>query len=377
MAITKYSLLDVEIDQPRLLAALSSANAIADRRSVQPIMASVLIHAAKDGITLRSTDLQRSLTESIGGEVKSTGAVCINAANLRAVIGTLPAKPVRLVGMENHWLQLKVGRSEFKLMGQSAADFPEFPDAGSAKFSEAPSAMLRDLIDRTEFSVSTDEARTNLNGALLELTGKRATMVSTDGHRLTKLSLDATLPKLDKAVIIPRRGLADMRKLLERAKETVSVAIDAQHLFLKAHGITLAIKLSNVVFPPYEQVVPREHQRRAVVDRAELMSILKRAEVMAPAKTATVKLAVNGTGGAGLLALTADNPDLGVCHEEIEVEYTGDPLTAGFNARYLLDVCEAIDTPKVELKFQGELDPCVVRPVDGPDYLGVVMPMRI
>lgn len=377
MSITKFSLLDVDIDQPRLLAALSSASAIADKRSVQPIMGSVLIHATADGITLRSTDMQRSLTETISGEVRRPGGVCISAAGLRNVIALLPAKAIRLVGMENHWLQVKVGRSEFKLMGQAATDFPELPDPTKAKFSEAPSATLRDLIDLTEFSVSTDEARTNLNGALFELTGKRGTMVSTDGHRLTKLTVDLALPKIDKGVIIPRKGLADMRKMLERAKETVSVAVDSQHLFMKAHGLTLALKLNNVVFPPYEQVIPGEHKRRAVVDRAELMAILKRAEVMAPAKTATVKLALTANGGSGLLALTADNPDLGVCHEEIEVEYTGKNLTTNFNARYLLDVCEAIETPKVELKFQGELDPCVVRPVDGPDYLGVVMPMRI
>jgi DNA polymerase-3 subunit beta len=378
MAIDKHSRLDIEIQQPRLLAALSSANAIADKRSAtQPILGSVMLVATKDGkLTVYSSDMQRSLRESLDCEVKAPGAVCINAASLRNVVGTLPAKPLRLVGMENHWLQVKVGRSEFKLMGQAATDFPELPDAGKAKFSEAPCAALIDLIDRTAYSVSEDEARVNLNGALFELDGKRGTMVSTDGHRLTKLAVDLALPKLDKGVIIPRKALADIRKLLERAGKTAEVAIEgggSGHLFVRAAGITLSVKLSNVVFPPYEQVIPAKHDRRAVVDRQEFIAILKRAEVMAPTKTATVRMQL----ATGSLQLTADNPDLGVCHEEIEVEYEGKRLTAGFNASYLLDVCGAITTSKVELKFQGDLDPCVVRPVDGPDYLGVVMPMRI
>ena len=140
-----------------------------------------------------------------------------------------------------------------------------------------------------------------------------------------------------------------------------------------AGGLTLSIKLNNVTFPPYKQVVPTAHQRRVKADRQTLLGALRQAEVMAPEKTATVRLQL----GPGKLELTADNPDLGVAHQEIEVEYAGDELVAGFNARYLIDVLEAMATESVNLEFQGELDPCVLRPVDGPDYLGVVMPMRI
>jgi DNA polymerase-3 subunit beta len=377
-AMSHHSCLDFEIEQPRLAAALASASSIADKRAAgQPILADVLISVRGGVITAQSTDMHRSLTEELPGTVHKPGSVAVSASYLRNIVATLPAKTLRITGMDNFWLGIKVGRSEFKIMGHQPSDFPDLPASDKATFRPAPAAVLRDLIDKVEFSVSTDEARVNLNGALFELDGKRGTMVSTDGHRLTKYTADLALPKLEKGVIIPRRGLLDMRKMLERCGDSAELAIDGQHIFLRsAGGLTLSIKLNNVVFPPYEQVIPREHKRLVTVDRADLISTLHRALVMAPEKTATVRVALT-PGQPALMQLTADNPDLGVCNEDVEIGMTGEPLTAGFNARYLLDVIESMSTKQVHIRFQGELDPCVVVPVDGPDYLGVVMPMRI
>lgn len=378
-ALSLSSGIDFEIDQPRFLAAISSASSIADKRSAQVSVRDVLLTVSAAGITAQSTDMQRSLSETLSGTAHKHGAVSVPASYLASVVGTLPAKPLRVQGLDNHWVRIAVGRSEFKLMGHRADEFPDLPVADKATFTAAPAAVLRDLIDKVKFSISTDEARVNLNGALFELNGKRGTMVSTDGHRLTKYSADLALPALSKGVIIPRRGLFDMRKLLDRCGDTVEVAIDTQHIFLRSGGIVLSIKLNNVVFPPYEQVIPQDHLRSVVAERAELAQTLHRALVMAPEKTATVRvdLAPGKKGGPAVMTLTADNPDLGRCNEEIEVTMTGEPLAAGFNARYLLDVIEAMATKQVQLRFRGELDPCVVSPVDGPDYLGVVMPMRI
>jgi DNA polymerase-3 subunit beta len=153
----------------------------------------------------------------------------------------------------------------------------------------------------------------------------------------------------------------------------VGLAVDGQHIFIQAAELVLSVKLNNVVFPPYEKVIPSDHKRRVTAVREELIDALKRAEVMAPEKTATVRVQLD----KGFLQLTADNPDLGVAHQELEIDFSGDPLVAGFNARYLIEILEVIDTKQVHLDFQGELDPCVVRPVGGADLLGVVMPMRI
>jgi len=367
--------MEFEIDQSRFISALGLAQTVADKRSNnQPILANVLLRATKDNrLICSATDMMISVTETIPVEVKAPGSLTLGVRYLHNVVRTLPAKPLRIKGLENHWAQLSVARSEFKLMGQAPGGFPELPDTRGIKFTRLPGHTLADLIQKTQFSVSTDEARVNLNGVLFESNGELGTMVSTDGHRLTKLSLPLVGPKLERGIIIPRKGMLEIKRVLDRVQGEVGLAVDGQHLYLQADELTLSVKLNNVVFPPYEQVIPREFRRRVTALRDEMIDVLKRAEVMAPEKTATVRVELD----KGSLKLTADNPDLGVAHQEIEIEYQGEPLVAGFNARYLIEVLEVMDTKQVHLDFQGELDPYVLRPAEGPDYLGVVMPIRI
>lgn len=365
--------MEFEIDQARFLSALALAQTVADRRSTMPVLANVLLKADKKGVECRATDMLISVSEHLPAEVKSTGSLTLGVRHLHGVIKTLPDGVVKLRGLDNHWAEIIASRSEFKLMGMPETDFPELPDAKGLSFVDLPGHLFSDLINKTLFSVSTDEARVNLNGALFESDGKQATMVSTDGHRLTKLTIPLAGPKLDQGIIVPRKGMVEIRRVLDRTDGDCSVAVGDQHLFVKAGDLTLSIKLNAVTFPPYQQVIPQQHRARATGNRDELVSALRRAEVMAPEKTATVRLELS----ADKLDLTADNPDQGAFHQQLGIEYDGEELATGFNARYLLEGLEAIDTPQVHLDFQGELDPCVIRPVDGPDFLAVVMPMRI
>lgn len=368
--------MEFEIEQARFLSALSLAQTVADKRSNNmPILANVLLQATKDNrLICSSTDMTISLTESIPVAVSSPGSLTLVVRSLHNVVRTLPNKPLRVKSAENHWAELSVARSSFKLMGQVHTDFPELPDPRGQSFITIPGHVFADLLQRTQFSVSTDEARVNLNGVLFECDGVKATMVSTDGHRLTKYSLPLAGPKLERGIIIPRKGMLEIKRVLDRVQGEVGLAVDGQHIFVQAADLTVSVKLNNVVFPPYEKVIPAgDFKRRVTAQRDELVDALKRAEVMAPEKTATVRVELDKS----TLRLTADNPDLGIAHQELEIDYDGDPLVAGFNARYLIEVLEAIDTKQVHLDFQGELDPCVVRPVGDIDMLGVVMPMRI
>lgn len=372
--------MEFEIDQARFVSALALAQTVADKRNTMPVLANVLLRATSDGhVVCSATDMMTSVTETIPAEVKSTGSLTVGVRYLHGVIKTLPAGDISVKALDNHWAQILAGKSEFKLMGMPETDFPELPDPKKAKGAKAPKFatiaghVLADLIQKTQISVSTDEARVNLNGVLFECDGTTAVMVSTDGHRLTKYACAMNGPVLDKGIIIPRKGMLEIRRVLDRAQGEVELGVGEQHLFLRAGELSLSVKLNNVAFPPYKQVIPTNHLRRVLVPRGELLSALRRAEVMAPEKTATVRLALS----EGKLELTADNPDLGVAHQELGVDYTGEDLVAGFNARYLMEVLEVVDGDEVALEFQGELDPCVVKPVDGPDFLGVVMPMRI
>jgi DNA polymerase-3 subunit beta len=370
--------MEFHVPQTEFSAALALANAVADRRVTgQPILGNVLITARKDNnVEIAATDMTISIAEVVVAEVVKVGALTIGARYLHDVVKTLPkGKPLNVKAMDNLWARLSIGRSEFKLMGQAPADFPALPSPKkSIKVAMVPVDALAELVDKTVFSVSTDEARVNLNGVLFESNGELGTMVSTDGHRLTKLSLPLAGPKLERGIIIPRKGMLEIKRILDRlGGGQVGVTVDGQHIFLQTDTMTLSVKLNNVVFPPYEQIIPKKYDRRVTADRAELVDMLTRAEVMAPEKTATVRVQL----APGSMQVTADNPDLGVAHQEIEMEYQGDPLVAGFNARYMLDILGGCESQRVTLDFQGELDPCVIRPVEGSDYLGVVMPMRI
>ena len=370
--------MEFEIDQARFLSALTLAQTVADRRSTMPVLANVLLRATtNDELVCSATDMMIALTETVPCKVSSPGSLTLGVRHLHNVIRTLPSGALRIKSLDNSWAQILASRSEFKLMGMPEGDFPDLPDSAGVEFTDVPSHKLVDLIEKTLFSVSTDEARINLNGALFESDGKTATMVSTDGHRLTKYSMPLEGPSLSAGIIIPRKGMDEIRKVLNRVEGSCMLGISDQYLFVQADALTLSVKLNNVTFPPWQQVVPKDFQRRAGIDREELTAALRQAAVIAPEKTATVKVQLDKGG----LKLNADNPELGAINLDLPVDYDGSSLTAGFNANYLIEALSAVDSDRIYLDFQGELDPCVLRPAsddgDAPDFLAVVMPMRI
>jgi len=372
--------MEFEIEQDRFLSALALAQTVADRRATMPVLANVLIRAhvgegkSPGRVTCMATDMTIALTETLEADVRKPGSLTLGARHAYAVVRSLPGGRLRVTALDNHYAHIVAGKAEFRLMGMPETDFPQPPEVKGAKHFAVPAHLLSDLIHKTAFSVSTDEARMNLNGALFESTGQEIVAVSTDGHRLTKLALPFVGLELPgKGIIVPRKGLLELRKVLERVQGDVQLTATEQHLFVGTDDFTLSIKLNTVAFPPYQQVIHKQYQRRVTVQREAWLAALKRVSALAPEKTATVRVEVT----EGTVRLMADNPDLGIARDELEGELEGEPLVAGFNARYLIEAADAVDTPKLALQFQGELDPCVVVPVDGPDFVAVVMPMRI
>lgn len=369
--------MEFEIDQTRFLAALNLAQTVADRRSTIPVLANVLLTATDDALVLSATDMSIALTETVPCKGAAPGSLTIGVRNLHAVVKTLKPGPMRIKALDNSWAQLLAGRSEFKLMGLPAGDFPEVPKPDDVEFASVDAHALADLIAKVIVSVSADEARVNLNGALLERNGETATMVSTDGHRLTKYAAPVPVGP-GHAVIVPRKGLDEVRRVLSRVDGDVEVGFSGKYLFVKTEDFMLSVKLNDVTFPPYAQVIPKDRSMRVSVDRDELAAALRQAVVIAPEKTSVIKLEV----GPNFIRLAADNPELGAIKLELPAESDGDQeLSAGFNAQYLLDALTSIDDDRVLLDFQGALDPVTVRPAsastDGSDFLAVVMPMRI
>lgn len=251
-------------------------------------------------------------------------------------------------------------------------DFPKVPDHREASYAQIESAVLREMIERTLFSVCNDETRFHLNGVYFESDGSKSRMVSTDGHRLSKVERTiANGVKLSAGIIIPKKGLLEIRRVLDSGP-TCKLAVKTPHLFLVQDDIAIAVKLIDAQFPPYEQVIPKEHKRVITIDRSRFIDALRRAQLMS-SETRGVKIAATKEG----VTITSDNPDLGEVREELEAEYNGDAIAIGFNPKYVVELLSQMSSDQITISLGGELDPGLIRPLTGDDYLGVVMPMRI
>lgn len=367
--------MDIKIEKSQLLRGLYLAHGIADRKSTIPILANVLLRTeGKNKMVCAATDLMLSVVVTLPAKVETEGGVTIGARQIYEVSKGLGGEQVHLKRNEQNWAEIRAGRAEFKLVGMADRDFPKLPSIGDAQLSKVEAKTLRDMIGKTIFSVSQDETRQHLAGVLFESDGKIARMVSTDGHRLSKVGRELPGgPKLAQGILIPRKGVAEIRRILENREGSCEIGVHQGHLVLRVDDVALSVKLGDGQFPPYDQVIPKENDRQVIVARDELLEALRRVSVLASDKTSGVKLTLE----KGRLQIEADNPDLGNARERIDVAYKGGEVSVGFNARYFLDFLAEVEAAEVKIELAGELDPAVLRPADGGDYLGVIMPMRL
>jgi DNA polymerase-3 subunit beta len=349
-----------------------------------PILANVLLRTdGPDKILVAATDLNLTVTTELSCDVASEGGLTVAAKHLHDIVKSLPGDRVAIRRADNNYAEISAGKVNYKVIGLPDRDFPKLPSYRDLKFYKVDAPVLRDLIAKTFFSISNDETRSHLNGVLFECEGSgdkaTARMVSTDGHRLSKCERALPgAPTLMPGLVIPRRGLMELRRALEGGGGHVEFATSAGYLFLRSGATVLTVRITDAQFPPYDQVIPREHQREVVINHDQLLDSLKRISLVASEKTWGVRLSVS----RGTLRIESDNPDLGQGREELDVRYDGPDCTIGFNAKYLIELLSEIDTPEVQLELNGELDPGLLRPLDdkqgvGNQYLGVIMPMRL
>lgn len=368
--------MDFTIATATLLPALRRASDVADRKSTMPILSNVLLRVGDGKLTVAATDLNLATVTTLPLLVGSAGSLTVSAKALHDIVANLPAGDVSLKKVENNWAEIKAKKVSYRIVGIPDRDFPKVPDARDAAFVELDAGALLGMIRATQHSICKDETRFHLNGVLFESNGKTARMVSTDGHRLSKADRSMAGPELaGTGVIVPRGGVVELRKLLDGAK-AVDVAVDGKFLFVRRDQATLAIKLIDAQFPPYEQVIPKSHTRRLVVERELLMHAVKRAALMA---SDTRGLKFSMTDGA--LEVSSEHPDRGQVCETVDCETSGAPIAIGVSPKYTLDlvnVLEDVDEGAIAIELNGELDPIVLRSVANPDaFVGVVMPMRI
>jgi DNA polymerase III subunit beta len=370
----------VQIDKKDLLSLLSRAQNIVEKRNAMPILVNALLETGDGSLKVFATDLEVSLNDELPAQVFAPGRIAVNAKNLFEIAKELDDGVVDLLRKENNWLEIKQSRSVFNIVGISPEEFPVFPSYSTQEFLKVESKTLAEMIEKTIYSVSTDETRYHLNGVYFEkhkIEDKDFyRMVATDGHRLSIVDrsvdlLEAQLPL--QGVIIPRKGLQEIRKLLDQVDGVVEMAIEGPQLIVRYKNTILMVRLIEGKYPNYKKLIPQKLGRQVSVKREALLSSLKRVSLISNQKSKGVTFSLSD----GKMEITSTNPELGDAKEEIEVEYTGENLKIGFNAKYILDILNSIDESDVGLELDGQLAPGLIRPALDTGYTCVVMPMRI
>jgi DNA polymerase III subunit beta len=365
----------MRIKKGDFINGLYLAHSIADRKNTMPVLANALIRSeGKENILCAATDLRVSVVAEIKAEVIEEGGVSLAAKHLYEIVRNLPGDDIQFKTTENNWVEIVSGKAIYKVVGMSDRDFPRLPDYHNVASKEIDAKTILDMIRKTLFSVSSDESRRHINGVYFEWAGATIRMVSTDGHRLSKVECEVGegLP-IDQGIIIPRKGIIELRKLLEGLDGTCELGINEGNLFIKGKDVHLSVKLVDAQFPPYSQVIPKTSEKRILVGKSVILDALRRISIMSSEKNGGVRFEIT----KNQLRLTSDNPDLGEAREDIEVEYEGEPLSIGFNAKFFIDVLSEMDEETVALEFNGELDPGLVREKEKKGYDCVIMPMRL
>jgi DNA polymerase III subunit beta len=371
----------IEFDRNQFLKGLQRIGAVAEKKTTMPILGNLLLEAKGNQLTIAATDLEIAVQSLCPVKVLAEGRVCTPAHHLTDIVKQLPEKAGKLQKADNDWITLSCGKAQFKLAGVSAEEFPQMASAGEFKFSKLRTETIRAAIEKTYFAISTDEMRYNLNGVFVELKKEKGAstfrVVATDGHRLAMFTRDLADDEsltLGKGVILPRKGINELRRLLaETTDKYVEVAVTGTNACFRINETVLFMRLVVGEFPDYSAVIPKANKKRLVVERDLLCDSLKRVSLLSEGKSKCVRFGLRG----GSVHLAATSPELGEAEEDIAGEFDGGELDIGFNARYVLDALAAVEGGKALFELDHEQSPGIVRSPDDPTYFGVVMPMRI
>jgi DNA polymerase-3 subunit beta len=357
--------------------SLAKIQGVTERRSTIPILSNILLSGEKDAIHIVATDLEIGVMEITKAEkIMEKGTICISARKLYDIVKELSADHVEVQREEKFWVSIKAGKTFFNLPGVDPKDFPTFPSIDGSAYFNIGAAILLDMIEKTVFAASSEESRFNLNGVYIEKVNKNKRdyfrMVATDGHRLSMIDKELKT-NLVKGIIISRRGLTELRRILGDDKKEVSISLRDNNCIFKTERTIVVVRLLEGEYPDYQQVIPTANDKHIVIERRELIGALRRAQVIASEKGEGVKFSI----GKESMEIRTGGPEVGSVREEIKIDYQGDPLDVSFNARYLLDVLNIMDTERIRIELKEELTSGLIRSEDGDDFLYVIMPMRL
>jgi DNA polymerase III subunit beta len=374
--------MEITVSRQDLVKELTATQSVVERKTTIPILSNFLLETDGDRLNITATDLDQAIRTSAAVKVKKAGACTIPAHKLYDYIKLLPDGDISIKLLENHWVQIRSGRSNTKMVGMARANYPQVPEFPAIAATSISLVALRTLIARTIFAISNEESRYTLNGALLILKAESLAMVATDGHRLSYVEKPGeTLEGMsgEKRVLIPRKALQELQQLMATAADDdkVEFADDEHTLFFRVGHRTLSTRKLSGQFPNFEAVMPRDNTKFAVVRSSELSSAIQRVAQFADERSNAIRLRLESNE----LKISASSTESGESEDTIDTPYSGDAIAVGFNSAYILDFLKALSNEgEVRLEFKDSQSAGQMRPED-PDaeykYRYVLMPMRI
>jgi DNA polymerase III subunit beta len=356
-----------------ILKPLQTVVGVVERRQTMPILSNVLLSVQGNKLSVNATDLEVEMVAEAEVEAETGGDITVPGRKLHDIFRALPEGTKVEITQTGDRVTVKGGRSRFTLSTLRAADFPTIDEIGAKQTLRLSRADLRQLVEKTHFSMAQQDVRYYLNGLLLETERKRLRAVATDGHRLALSEVDLIgAATRDEQLIVPRKGVLELSRLLDGDGE-VQLALGANHVRVHLDGIRLTSKLIDGRFPEYGRVVPAQPRNVLKADRNLLRQALQRTAILSNEKYRGVRLELSPNS----VVLQANNPEQEEAVETLEVEYSGDAMEIGFNVNYLLDALAAVDSDQVELGVSDANSSCLIREPGNDKTKFVVMPMRL
>jgi DNA polymerase-3 subunit beta len=374
--------MEITVSKFELLRELTATQGVVERKTTIPILSNYLFEAAGDKLSLTATDLDLSLRTSCNAKVKKEGACTVPARKLYDYVRLLPDADITIRLLDNHWVSIRCGRSNTKMVGMAKSNFPGLPVFPSAGAIKIPAPVLRSMIAKTGFAIASEESRYTLNGALMVLKPESITMVATDGHRLAHVERSGEKfegVSGEMKTLIPKKAMDELKSLLdshgESEVETIDFAKDESTLFFRVGQRLLTSRQLTGQFPNYEAVLPKDITKSIALHGEELGAAIARVAQFADERSRAVRLRLE----KGELKISASSTETGESEDSLEVIYEGDPMAIGFNAQYLMDFIKATGSCDVKLELKDAQSAGQLRPAEAEDYKYryIVMPMRI
>ncbi len=371
--------MEFKIKKETILDALTKVQGITGKKTNILITSNVLVSAKESSISIRATDLEMAFRASYEAEVLGEGSTAVPSRKLYEIVRAFPSDIISIKETENKWMQIEDKKIEYKIVGMEPDDFPNFPDISGVEFFEMDVNILKNMINKTIYSVLGDEGRVQLSGICFEslTTGKNKTirMVSTDGHRLSKIDYVIEDDKgltLKKGVIIPKSGIVEVLRILEGAG-SVDIGFKDNNFVVQKDEEVLIIRLVEGEFPDYDMVIPKIGGKEMKVQKDDFLMMLRRMSILSSDKYPGIHFKIDKEE----LVATVTNPEVGESKETISVSYEGSPLELAFNPRYFMEALSSMDSEEIVVRLKDEVNPCIIEGVSDPGFLSVIMPMRV